>query len=336
MQRARAPRVRVGRKSVEYCNGDVRLHGTCQWNALDCDSRYCSHIAVSWLINDIPIVPVPFPSRSGKLFRFPLVAAGFLSAWKSIERPLVNLMRNTTNFCPTCDRVIITGHSLGAAVASFAALRASTEMGIPKESITLITSGGPRTGNLAFARDVQESVGETYRIVFGGDIVTELPPWTGPVGFHHFPTEILILEDGTRRVCNKNGEDFSCANGLVIQPWRFANINHFLFGGVMAPDMYVRMISSEPPTRWCGVANSNSAGVGLILATADNEEENSLAVQDQSTTLQQQTYETLPIGGAVVVGITLFVGVLAIAAFAYVIFRLSKKSCNNSCNSSLE
>jgi len=291
--------------------------------------------AVSWLINDIPIIPVPYMSRIRGL-RFPLVAAGFLSAWTSIERPLLNLMRNATKFCPECNRVVITGHSLGAAVASFAALRASEVMGIPKNRITLITSGGPRTGNRAFAQDVRESVGEAYRIVFGGDIVTQLPPWTG-IGYEHFPTEILILENGTRRVCSRtNGEDFSCANGLVFQPWRFVNMGHFTFGGVISPDMYVRMVTEEPPERWCGVFNSNSPGIGMILATAEEDSENSEASvqsdqqvlslpQQNPATVQQQSYNSLNGGAAVVVGIGLFVGVLAVFGFAFVIVALSKK-----------
>jgi len=204
--------------------------------------------------------------------RFSFVAAGFLSAWRSIERPLVNLMSQATTFCPECNRVIITGHSLGAAVASFAALRASSVMGIPRERITLITSGGPRTGNRAFAQDVVDSVGETYRIVYGGDIVTQLPAWTGPIGYTHFPTEILLSENGDRRVCSRtNGEDFSCANGLVFQPWRFMNVNHFMFANVMDPQMYTRMISTEPPNRWCGVASSNGPGLAMLLNHAEAE-----------------------------------------------------------------
>jgi len=301
--------------------------------------------AVSWLINDIPIIPVPYLPKLN-LRRFPMVAAGFLSAWTSIEQPLLNLMRQATTFCPDCNRVILTGHSLGAAVASFAALRASEVMGIPKNRITLITSGGPRTGNRAFAQEVRESVGETYRIVFGGDIVTELPPWTGPIGFHHFPTEILILENGTRRICDRNnGEDFSCSNGLVFQPWRFLNINHFMFGGVMSPNMYARMIAEEPPTRWCGVANSNSPGVlGMFLADSDSENtfedsENSQANQDSATVLQlqqqqqqqqqvqvqQTSYESLNTGAGVAVGVALFVGTLAVFGFSYVVVVLGKK-----------
>jgi len=238
----------------------------------------------SWIINDLPIIPVPFPGSS--LFRLPFVAAGFLSAWKSIERPLVNLMRDATIYCPDCTRVVITGHSLGAAVASFAALRASSVMGIPKESITLITSGGPRTGNRAFAQEVVESVGETYRIVYGGDIVTQLPAWTGPIGYHHFPTEILILENGDQRVCSRtNGEDFSCANGLVFQPWRFININHFMFGNVMDLQMYTRMITSETPDRWCGVASANAPGLGMLLNHAEADTETDFALSEEEYAL---------------------------------------------------
>jgi hypothetical protein len=286
--------------------------------------------AVSWAINDIPIVPVPFTEgirMNGLIPRLPFVAAGFLSAWKSIEAPLVNLMRTAKQRCPTCNKVILTGHSLGAAVASFAAIRASQVMGIPKNQITLITSGGPRTGNRAFGQQVQESVGEVYRIVFGGDIVTQLPPWTGPLGFHHFPTEILLSESGTRRVCSKtNGEDFSCANGLVFQPWRFANVNHFMFAGVISPTMYARMVAEEPPTRWCGVANSNSPGVGIILATADEDDGAATATDELASSTTSSTASTTPAWGIAMVVVSAVIA----AALIVMVVRLTQVLKSNS------
>jgi len=277
---------------------------------------------ISWAINDIPIFPIPFRAVYNRR-RFPMVSAGFFSAWKSIEGPLRTLMRNATKFCPSCDRVIITGHSLGAAVGSFAALYASEAMGIPRENIQLITSGGPRTGNRDFAKEVQDAVGETYRIVYGGDIVTKLP--TRPI-YEHFPTEILVM-DGKQKVCSStNGEDSTCSNALFLQPWRFANIDHLTFNGIISPAMYLKMFSTEPATRWCGLSPNSAPGIGLILAVGDNEQSiDDMAIQElPQAQVQSPNPNALSPGGEVAVGIAIFVGVLAVFAMGFTIFALVK------------
>jgi len=242
-------------------------------------------------------------------------------------------MRNATRFCPTCNKVIITGHSLGASVASFIALRASEVMRIPRNRIQLLTSGGPRTGNGDFAREVQDSVGEIYRVVYAGDIVTQIPPLSI---FQHFPREILVYPNGTQRLCSRtNGEDFSCSNRMVLlEPYRFVSINHLEFNGVLSLAMYARMVAQEPPTRWCGVAPSNSPGLGLIMATADEtndyDAQFDAALADQqevvaTSSQQPQTFDNLSTGAAVGVGICIFVAVLAIFGLGYVVVALARK-----------
>jgi len=77
--------------------------------------------------------------------------------------------------------VIFTGHSLGAALAVLAALRAA-ELG--HAPLAVYTFGSPRVGGIDFAARYDERLGEvTYRLVHGDDIVATVP--MSQLGFRH-------------------------------------------------------------------------------------------------------------------------------------------------------
>ena len=77
--------------------------------------------------------------------------------------------------------VIFTGHSLGAALAVLAALRAADLGHAP---LAVYTFGSPRVGGINFAARYDERLGEvTYRLVHGDDIVATVP--MSRLGFRH-------------------------------------------------------------------------------------------------------------------------------------------------------
>jgi triacylglycerol lipase len=76
--------------------------------------------------------------------------------------------------------LFITGHSLGAALAALAALRASNA-GLPPRAV--YTFGMPRVGGPQFGLNYGELGKVTYRLVHGIDLVARVPP--SPLGFHH-------------------------------------------------------------------------------------------------------------------------------------------------------
>ena len=78
-------------------------------------------------------------------------------------------------------RLFVTGHSLGAALAALAALRAS-DAGIPPRAV--YTFGMPRVGGPKFVASYASLSNVTYRLVHGIDLVTRVPPGS-PGGFHH-------------------------------------------------------------------------------------------------------------------------------------------------------
>jgi triacylglycerol lipase len=91
-----------------------------------------------------------------------------IARFLSTDRPVKNLL--------------VTGHSLGGALAVLCARRALHELGIAADAV--YTFGQPRTGNALFADDFNGVLGErTYRLVHGQDIVPTVPPPTR--GFVH-------------------------------------------------------------------------------------------------------------------------------------------------------
>ncbi|VDM62161.1 unnamed protein product [Angiostrongylus costaricensis] len=71
-------------------------------------------------------------------------------------------------------RIWITGFSLGGSLASMASVYLAKKQLVDKNLLRLVTFGEPRTGNVAFARDVEENVAFRYRIVKRNDFICGL------------------------------------------------------------------------------------------------------------------------------------------------------------------
>ncbi|MCM8612501.1 lipase family protein [Accumulibacter sp.] len=90
------------------------------------------------------------------------------------------------NALPRDHRVLITGHSLGAALATLLA------SWVP--SAHLFTFGSPRVGNAAFAATMDGRIATRY--VNCCDLVTQVPP-EGPLGYAHVGKLSYIDRNGT-------------------------------------------------------------------------------------------------------------------------------------------
>ena len=118
------------------------------------------------------------------------------NVWKMLDE-LVRTMQDTER-----KTLWVTGHSMGAALATLAVAR-WREVGYPVAG--LCSFGQPRTGDCAFSRNFDfEFKPYTFRLVNNHDIVTRIPPRV--LGYRH---------TGSFRYFNATGELFD-----HIQLWR--------------------------------------------------------------------------------------------------------------------
>lgn len=143
------------------------------------------------------------------------VHSGFAGTYSGLRNELLQALDSLE-----CTAVTFTGHSLGAAVATLAAMDARMRgVNVP----LVYTYGSPRVGNKAFVNAfgaVARAMGyhpPSWRIVHHHDTVPHLPIalWA----FHHVDREVWYTEaDSSKsgasfehRVCRSGGEDPKCS-----------------------------------------------------------------------------------------------------------------------------
>jgi hypothetical protein len=140
------------------------------------------------------------------------VGDGFLEDWSGLSEAVVASVQALGD---TSTPVIVTGHSLGAVLAVFAAIDLKAAgYAVSGPSYTF---GEPRAGNPAFAAYFQQLMpqGTWYRLVHYEDIVPHLPP--EDFGFQHAMTEVWYNEAQTSyQVCTDGGEDPNCSDSLLL------------------------------------------------------------------------------------------------------------------------
>ncbi|KAG1787009.1 Alpha/Beta hydrolase protein [Suillus plorans] len=114
------------------------------------------------------------------------VHTGFLYAFRSVGDRVLNVLREQFKEVPQYD-VTVSGHSLGGAIASIAAL--SIRNSFPDAALRLFTFGQPRTGDHSFAELVETLIGvdNVFRGVHSFDGVPTMIPTR--LGYKHHATE---------------------------------------------------------------------------------------------------------------------------------------------------
>jgi len=92
--------------------------------------------------------------------------AGFYNSYLLVRNSIHQAVKNSND-------VMIMGHSLGAAIATFAAL--DLQYNFPNKKIECMTTGSPRVGNKRFINSYNKRVPKTYRYIYRNDIVTTIP-----------------------------------------------------------------------------------------------------------------------------------------------------------------
>ena len=120
-------------------------------------------------VADIDAIPDDYRPISG----FGQVHSGFQEVYQLVRS---NIATHVSAAVAGCDQILITGHSLGAALAVLAAPDIARNM--PPNTIEprLITFAGPRAGVREFAEKFNAAIESCYRVVNFLDIVPLLPP----------------------------------------------------------------------------------------------------------------------------------------------------------------
>lgn len=120
-------------------------------------------------VADIDAIPDDYRPIS----RFGQVHSGFQDVYQLVR---ANIAADLATAAAGCDQVLVTGHSLGAALAVLAAPDLARNM--PPNTIEprLVTFAGPRVGVSDFASDFNALIESCYRVVNFLDIVPYLPP----------------------------------------------------------------------------------------------------------------------------------------------------------------
>ena len=128
---------------------------------------------IEWLI-DAEFVPTPFTAapNGGN------VDDGFYSIYKTLNGVLptgdVTDVRTFIKEQATNGTLVVTGHSLGGAVANMLAL--DVAINAPVAHLVLYTLAAPRTGDQDFVNCFGANVPASYRVFNEADIVPKLPP----------------------------------------------------------------------------------------------------------------------------------------------------------------
>ncbi|KAF8143476.1 alpha/beta-hydrolase [Mycena galopus ATCC 62051] len=185
---------------------------------------------------DIDLFLVPFMSP-GITESFN-VHAGFLAAYNAVADTVLTTVKAQVAKYPSYT-IIVTGHSLGGALAALGGV--SIKTALPNATLKIYTFGQPRTGDAKWAAYVDATIGVTnvFRGVHTFDGVPTIIPRV--LGYEHHSTQYwqfedpILLESPPSTVTQCVGdEDSNCSDSI---PSTGINVAHlYYFGQVMAVD----------------------------------------------------------------------------------------------------
>ena len=137
-----------------------------------------------WLA-DLDAVPGAYLPVSG----FGQVHAGFQEVYELVRK---SIAANLATATAGCDQILVTGHSLGAALAVLAAPDIVRNMPPNKIEPRLITFAGPRVGLTDFADAFNAAIESCFRVVNFLDVV----PYVPPAPYVHVGAQIAVDSSG--------------------------------------------------------------------------------------------------------------------------------------------
>lgn len=116
---------------------------------------------------------------------------GFYLTYLSVSKEIKSLIKGFKMLHPTA-LISVTGHSLGAALASIAIADLSADELYRSSLITTghFVFGSPRVGNTPFSEWFVTKASKIFRVIHGKDPVPHVP--LQQMGFHHVPYEVRV------------------------------------------------------------------------------------------------------------------------------------------------
>lgn len=146
------------------------------------------------------------------------VHRGFLRLWQGLRALVVPAVRALQTRYPAAP-VFVTGYSLGAALATVAAVDLAGVSGV--RHVFFYGIGGPRVGNAAYVAFAVAALpeGRRFRVNQASDPVPLVPP--ASAGYRHIPREVYYPRagrGGAHTLCSDSParEDARCSNRVLF------------------------------------------------------------------------------------------------------------------------
>ncbi|KAF2099514.1 alpha/beta-hydrolase [Rhizodiscina lignyota] len=153
------------------------------------------------------VTDVNFPLDNTDICTGCKVHRGFLQSWNEIRSNILAAAKSAAD-ANKCS-LVVTGHSLGAAIATLCA----AELRKAGYNVALYTYGSPRVGNPAFANFVTAQAGGNYRVTHTNDPVPHLP--LSAMGFQHVGPEYYINTGNLLPVSASNVQMLQGVNNIL-------------------------------------------------------------------------------------------------------------------------
>lgn len=115
---------------------------------------------------------------------------GFTEAYAAVQGEVIHVLESMLH--SEKRTVMLTGHSLGGALATLCALDVRLSLGLDDDEILAISFGAPRCGNSEFQGVYDKLVPLTWRVCLNRDLMTGLPKF----GYVHLGRCVLLTTDG--------------------------------------------------------------------------------------------------------------------------------------------
>lgn len=130
--------------------------------------------------------------------------------------------------------VVVLGHSLGAALATFCTLDLQYNYGDQLGSnLYGVALESPRVGNKAFVKSFEKRVGRFIRVKNGADSITHVPPVIA--GFRHIPRKLKINHRGFFKLL----WNFIKAPFIWLFKWRGPVYDKYTHGNTAGSDLLI-------------------------------------------------------------------------------------------------